>query len=341
MMVALSKPLVAAPIPTDSDCSEPHDYPELVRCVFAQKRCLPSYYGSEGTPDYPKALKCFETNRLWAFAALMYINGQGTTRDLPKAEAIVARWKQDGPDFNSDQAATLEKAIKKCKRHPDSCRRVDFCQDLARTTQETEFCVGAEQVAGERILGGAIAETRNNLSSANRALFDRVVAEFKAYQLDDMQRQYQASIDASLRDVEGAEQAAFVRDNFLKLMAETIESRKLKPVGLATYRSLSAQLDLVYERSIRRIVQSWQEDLRNPTFKDHWDEEKSYIKEYEESARESQAQWIKFRDSCAELATSLYRDRAGQFDPAVSMKAAVTKLRIAELRYNPIGPESN
>jgi hypothetical protein len=340
-MVALSKPLVAAPIPTDSDCREPHDYLELVRCVFAEKRCLPSYYGSDGTPDYPKALKCFETNRLWAFAALMYINGEGTRRELPKAAAIVDTWKQEGPDFNNDQAATLKKAIKKCKRHPASCRRVDFCQDLARTTQETEFCVGADQLAGERILKEAIAETRNKLNPSNRILFDRVVVEFKAYQLDDMQRQYQGWIEGSLRDVAGAEQAAIVRDNFLKLLNDTMAPRKLKPVGLTTYRALKAQLDRVYERSIRRIVQSWQEDLKNSIFKDSWDKEKSYIKEYEESARESQAQWIKFRDSFADLASSLYRDQASQFDPAVSMKAAVTKLRIAELRYNPIGPQSD
>ena len=139
----------------------------------------------------------------------------------------------------------------------------------------------------------------------------------------------------------GNGQAAFVRENFLHLLHQRIESRKLKPVDLTTYHAINAQLDHVYERNIYRIVESWQEDLRNPTFKDQWDEEKSYIKEYEESARESQAQWVKFRDSCADLASLLYRDQASQFDPALSMKAAVTKLRIAELRYNPIGPQSN
>jgi hypothetical protein len=202
--------------------------------------------------------------------------------------------------------------------------------------------VGADQLAGERVLSAAIAGTRSNLSPTNRSLFDREVAEFKAYQLDDMQRQYQASIDASLRDVEGAEQAAFVPDNFLKLTAETIQARKLRPVtSTSSYNAMNAQLERVYHGNIHRTIEDWQEELTDPGATNLRDDDKSYIKEYQEWARKAHSQWIKFRDSCADLASSLYRNQAGQFDPAVSMKVAVTKLRIAELRYNPIGPQSN
>jgi uncharacterized protein YecT (DUF1311 family) len=288
-------------------------------------------------------LNLCKANNSGAFVALMYLNGEGTPRDLNKAEAALKVWRQKNPDqFSNSQAAALKKAINGCRgAGTEACPRLDYCKDFAEATLDLEICDAAAQVSAEAALSRTVARIRNTLSANDRAAFDRVVANFKAYQVRENGRGYDEFGDGTIRGLAGTGQAEFVRDNFLKLMAETTESRELKPIGLTTYRGLNAQLDRVYKRSIRRIVQSWQEDLRNPTFKDQWDEEKSYIKEYEESARESQAQWIKFRDSCADLATSLYRDQAGRFDPAVSMKAAVTKLRIAELRYNPIGPKSN
>ena len=325
------------------DCDHPPDFATGEKCFAAQFPCPYSYLGIDGTPDYAKALNLCRADNSGAFVALMYLNGEGTPRDLNKAEAALNVWKQNNPDqFSTSQAAALDKVIKRCRRATtEACPRLDYCKDLAEGTLDLEICDAAEQVSSEAALSRTIARIRNTLSANDREKFDRLVVNFKAYQDQEAGRAYDAVGNAMERGLAGTGQAAFVRDNFLKLMAETIESRKLKPVGLTTYRALNAQLDRVYERSIYRIVQSWQEDLRNPIFKDHWDEEKSYIKEYEESARESQAQWVKFRDSCADLASSLYRHQAGRFDPAVSMKAAVTKLRIAELRYNPIGPQSN
>jgi uncharacterized protein YecT (DUF1311 family) len=326
----------------EDDCNHPKDFATGEKCFAAQFPCPYSYLGIDGTLDYAKALNLCKANNSGAFVALMYLNGEGTPRDLQKAEAALKVWEQKNPDqFSNSQAAALEKAINGCRRAgTEACPRLDYCKDLAEATLDLEICDAAQQLSSETDFSRSIAQAKSTLSASEGAEFDGVVANFRAYQDQESGRAYDAVGNGMERGLAGTGQAAFVRDNFLKLIAETIESRKLKPVGLTTYRALKAQLDRVYERSIRRIVQSWQEDLRNPTFKDHWDEEKSYIKEYEESARESQAQWIKFRDSCADLASSLYRGQASQFDPAVSIKAAVTKLRIAELRYNPIGPES-
>jgi hypothetical protein len=133
----------------------------------------------------------------------MYLNGEGTKRDLEKAAAALKAWQQQGPDeFNPEQAAALKKAIERCRRHPQSCSRMDFCKELCRSTQEIEICDAVDQLSGEAVLSRAIAATRSKLDPAERVLFDDTVARFKAYQLDDMQRQYQAFIDASLRDDE-------------------------------------------------------------------------------------------------------------------------------------------
>ncbi len=342
-MGVLFTPLAAAPVFAKADCQAPRDYAELVHCFLAQFRCLPSYFGIDGTPDYPKALKCFEANKLWNFAALMYLNGEGRPRDLQKAEAALKTWKQSGGhDFSSDQAATLQKEIDRCKRGSrESCPRVDYCEQLVEGTLEIEICEGLQQLSGEARLSRAIARTRSKMSLADRTLFDRVVAEFKVYQLDDMQRQYDASIDASLRDVAGAGQADFVRQNFLQLMAGTIQAHNLEPAPNGAYQAANAELDRVYRGNIQQTIQYWQADLKDAGEKDLWDRHRSYISDYQGAAQESQAQWIKFRYACAALASSLYRERSKDFDPSVSMKKAVTKLRIAELLNNPLAPGPN
>jgi len=335
--------LAAAAKVARADCSGPRDYGELVHCFLAQYPCIEPYLGIDGAPDYPKALQCFESTKNWFFVALMYLNGEGTLRNAEKAAAALNTWEQEKSGrFDRDRTVmTLNKAIGECRQHPRSCSRVDFCDDLAESDREIEICLAVGQCAEEAAMSREIFGTRGELSPADRVLLDRVVTEFKAYQLDDMQREYQASIEASMRDIAGAGQAGFVRQNFRELVAKTVRARGLRAVATRSYDALDGQLNREVSRVLSKRVQAWEEDLRDPGMKAHWDQEKSYIEDYKKAARESQDQWVKFRDSCAELANSLYRSRAGQFDPAVSMKAFVTRLRIAELRYDPIGPESS
>jgi len=69
-----------------------------------------------------------------------------------------------------------------------------------------EICDAVAQVSDETAFSRAINEARNRLSSVEWKLFDRVIAEFKAYQLKDMEREYQAYSGASLGGPAGASQ---------------------------------------------------------------------------------------------------------------------------------------
>jgi uncharacterized protein YecT (DUF1311 family) len=204
-----------------------------------------------------------------------------------------------------------------------------------------EICDAVEQVSDEAAFSRVIRETRNRLSTADRALFDRVIAEFKAYQVDDMNREYEAYAGASLRGLAGANQASFVRENFLKLMTETIGARRLKPATANAFEAVNGQLERELGRNLRQNIEAQQEILNDPNAKELWDRERSDIEDYRNAANESQFQWIKFRDLCAQLATWLYSDQAGKFDPAVSMKTILTKNRIAELRSEPFPAPEN
>ncbi|MGH7841262.1 MAG: lysozyme inhibitor LprI family protein [Candidatus Binataceae bacterium] len=281
-------------------------------------------------------MKCFEDSDSPLFVVIMYINGQGTPRDLDKAqEALNTRKKTYPEQYPAEQVAPLQKAIDECRSAPKKpCPRVDFCRDVAYTTPDSEICEAIAQIGGEARLAQAIRKVRSRLSAGDRATFNQVVTEFKAYQFAEVKRMTDISIDGTARGILGSEQGGVVRENFLKLLVETIQHQALKPVTPGAYRADDDQLKRAYRDDIHTMVTGWQEIMNDPQEK-YWQDEYGWvIQDFEKTARKSQRHWIKLRDLLAELASSLYRDQAETFDPAISMKAAMTKNRIAELRTN-------
>jgi len=123
-------------------------------------------------------------------------------------------------------------------------------------------------------------------------------------------------------------------------MTETIAARRLKPSVAEAFQAANRELARELDRDLRRNTEARREFLNDPNEKELSDRARSDIEGYRKAAGESELQWIKFRDSCAKLATSLYRDQAVNFDPAASMKVILTKNRIAELRSEPYAPDS-
>ncbi|MBF6558934.1 MAG: hypothetical protein IVW56_01495 [Candidatus Binataceae bacterium] len=323
-IAALAATFSAEPATAKADCRQPRDFAQLNRCFLAQFACIGLYFGIDRAPDYPRALKCFEDRKEWNFVVVMYVNGEGAPRDPQKAETVLKLGQRTDPDMAPpEEAAALQKAIDKCKLAPHtSCPRVDYCRDAAYTTQELEICDAIGQFAEEARLSRTIAGVRRKLSAPDRAIFDRAVAEFKAYQLEEMQRAYDCVVPGSFAGLAGAGQAGFVRDNFLKLIAK-IQTHQLKPASVGEYKAADDDLSRVYSDDYREHIKQG-------------DSDQSVIQDYNKTAPESQHHWFKLRDLLAELATSLYRYQAKSFDPAVSIKTAMTKFRIAELRYNPL-----
>lgn len=96
-IVVISTALAAGPDAMKPNCSDPRDYAELVHCFLAQFSCLPSYFGIDGTPDYPKALQCFESHKFWDFTVLMYLNGEGTPAICKKQRPRSKRGRTKAP----------------------------------------------------------------------------------------------------------------------------------------------------------------------------------------------------------------------------------------------------
>jgi hypothetical protein len=186
-MAVVVATFTAEPAIAKLDCHDPQDFAQYDRCFLAQFACLGPYFGIEQPYDYPKALKCFETRKILDFVVMMYINGEGVPRDLHKAKTLLKTGQQtDSGDLPPDKVGVLQKAIHKCEHAPHkSCPRVDYCQDVAYTTQEGEICDAIYELHEEELLNRTIAEVKMKLSASDNVVFDRAVAEFKAHQLDE------------------------------------------------------------------------------------------------------------------------------------------------------------
>src|SRR5712692_1015956 len=80
---------VFVPSSAQSTCNHPRDLSENDRCFVEWFPCRYAFFGLDAPPDYAKALACFQksTREPGPFVALIYLNGEGTARDLQKAEA--------------------------------------------------------------------------------------------------------------------------------------------------------------------------------------------------------------------------------------------------------------
>jgi hypothetical protein len=327
--------LAASYARASEDCDSNRDFAENCKCFLLRFPCLALYFGADRAPDYPRALKCFEADHSWSFVALMNLNGEGTPRDLHRAEAALKNaHKEDSESFRYIQ---LKKALGRCQHNiTRSCPRVDYCGELAITNFDLDVCASIDQIAAEAKLRRMLTSVRSTLQPTDQATFDRTLGEFKAYQMAEAQRANEAAIEAATRALYATYQAAFVRDNFSALLVETVGTRKLKLGRAEAAKAADEELDRLNREDIRGTVDAWRKEASDKAWRDQYG---NVMDDYPKTAAESQLHWVKFRDLLVELAESLYRDKRKPFDPAASMKLAVTKLRIAELRYDPMGSD--
>jgi uncharacterized protein YecT (DUF1311 family) len=307
--------------PVYADCQFGRDYPTDLKCYLVQfpgGECYDSYFGFSAPPNFSKALPCFEGQKTWPYLVIMYLNGQGTPRDVQKAEQSFATGQKMGPvdwpaEWTAAEMSSLKQAIGEAKDTSNkNSSDVDLCSDiLSGTTPEMDYCTAIGELVSERQFSEMLATTRAKLGPADESVFDRVVASFKAYQEADKNRAYLAWIGGTIRNMRSMGQAKLLRDDFSGLVEKTIRRRELEPADQVAFQAADDALNRAYRDNLVG---------RDP--------------EYRKSARAAELHWIKYRDSWAELAVSLYSGKTNNPDPGLSMKTTVTKLRTNELLYS-------
>jgi uncharacterized protein YecT (DUF1311 family) len=298
-----------------------------------EEDCGAYYFGIDAAPDFKKALDCYKAQGVWEFLILMHLNGEGVPADVKKADELFNEWKKSAPEeVESLQAEALQKAIEERKADPTKTYpRLDYCDDIAQDTVTLNFCSSIKEQIGEIRQEQFNTALRQKLSPADAAVFDKVIAAFAAFSDAEKDRIYQQYAQGSANVIITLGQAAFVREQYQKLLKETIEERGLKPASEKDYKAADDELNRVYRESIRDYQETYEELIKTADSNEDRTSYKESIEEFKKLSKKTQLEWIKYRDLCGELARSVYKDTAKNFDPALAMKAAITRIRVEEL----------
>jgi len=304
-----------------------------------EEDCDGYYYGISGAPDFVRALRCYEAEQRWEMLIPMHLNGEGTPADVGRAEELLLAWqKQDPSQADSLQVQAFRTIIDERKQHPGGpFAHVDFCDDVAGDTVNMNSCAALYEEMENAKLRARLAKIRSGLTAAQGVALDKVVAEFKVFQLAEGRRMYQQYIDGTIRGIASFGQKDFVRDQFSTLIQDTVERRGLQPADRGAYEAADRELNQVYRDDLRAYTDEYEELFKDGS-KEYRDLHGGHVEKYKKDSKDAQIHWIRYRDLCAELARLLYKGKKAAFDPALSMKTAVTRIRVLELRNDPIGP---
>jgi uncharacterized protein YecT (DUF1311 family) len=295
--------------------------------------CDDAYFRIHRASDFSRALRCYQSEKRWDLLIVMYLNGEGTPVDIGKAEALLEEWQQEDPALaGSLEAQALREEIDERKQHPGvSSPRIDYCRDIARDTLTLNFCGYVSDQIEEVRLETRTTEIRRELTPAQRSLFDRMKKAFSSFEGAEGGRVYE-SIGGTARTLAAIGQTSFVRVRFSTVTEEIVKRHALQPADRSTYEAADRELNQVYRDGLRQFVAEMSGASSDDT--------RRQIALYKDAARKAELQWIRYRDLYADLARSLYPDRRPAFDPALSIKTALTRIRIRELRHDPMGPDT-
>jgi uncharacterized protein YecT (DUF1311 family) len=302
--------------------------------------CDDYYYGIRRSPDLARALKCYEAEKMWEMSIVMHLNGEGTPASVAKAEELLMAWqKADPSQADSRQVEALRKIIDEHKRHPGGpFSRIDFCRDIAGDTVTMNACAALDGDVEEAKLEARVEKLKKELAPPESAALVKLVAEFEAFKKAEGRRMYQQSIDGTIRGMASLGQEDMVREDFLALMGDMIEQRGLQSAGKEAYEAADRKLNQAYQEDVRGYTTSWEDRIKDAGPHEDRNLYRQYIQDYKADAKNAQLHWTRYRDLWAELARLLYKDQKAVPDPVLSMKAAVTQMRVIELKNDPVGP---
>jgi hypothetical protein len=169
--------------------------------------CDALYYGRGRPQDYTRALTCYRASQDvldWIMVAIMQLNGDGTPVDVAGARASLAKSQAlyakafNSPGLKSGDQEQLEEIIKEREANPKvKGQRVDFCDDVAGTTESMNVCQAQKLDRANKAEAARFDKVRSRLEAAIRPPFDRMVATFGPFVEADGRRAYQQYIDGS------------------------------------------------------------------------------------------------------------------------------------------------
>jgi uncharacterized protein YecT (DUF1311 family) len=312
----------ALPPPQDADCDAP-------------------YYGIGRAKDLPAAYHCYETAADFPMVIIMTLNregnGESVAVDLSKVKALFTAW--DKADHwgasQSLQSEALHKIVAD-REAGKAAAHIDFCNDVAGDTIAINRCAALQAAIAEAQANADLAKYQAQLSPVASARLTKVQAAFTKFKDADGQRTYQQYIEGTIRSVAAASQEGLDRDHYQARLAGVLGKHHLDPATAAAEKAADEELNAVYRQTLTEYDGNYQPMLKDASLKDQWPRFKGYIDDFKRLSKEAQLAWIAYRDAWADLAKAL--SKGAPDDDARGIRTAITRDRVAELTFDPVGP---
>lgn len=295
--------------------------------------CIDAYYGIGQPMDYVKAYKCFQSQHIYPYLIVMQLNGEGTPADLKEAQQTMQVWLSADPDnAQSLDETQMQSLLSTREVNPDrQFPKVDYCKDVAGTTYSVSFCAWVRGQIQQQGLQSSMAAIRAKLDSGDQALWDEIQKTFRAFLDAEGERGGQLYAGGSIRGDAYTEQQIGVRHDFQELMGDVFRKQALAPASKDDLKKAEEDLRETYAEDLAAYKDEYSLSYE-PDSGDFNATMKQYVEEYEADTKKSQQLWEKLRDQCARMAANVYKGKQLGVDWAGSMKAAMTRIRAAEIR---------
>lgn len=291
--------------------------------VQAQQDCDKYYLTIADTRNSDEAFKCYTAQKQYNRLILMHLNGEGTSKDPAKAASVLQEWLTSEPgESGSLEVEALRRAIAERVADPAAKReRIDFCDDIAGTTPDLNYCAALKAESAEFILNSEIESISSILAPEQKSLLSKVYSSYLKFREAEGQFTYIEYIDGSIRNIAALSQEAFVRDNFRTALESIVKKKTLQKRSTNDLKHIDQKLNSSYKKKL----------------KDNADESlgsKSRTTEYKAAGKKVQLAWIDYRDDWSKFVNTFYSSDASVVTSTLYL---LTEQRISEFAYGPIG----
>jgi uncharacterized protein YecT (DUF1311 family) len=298
----------------------------------AYEDCDSLYYGFGDSPDYGKALACYDRQEDFPMAIVMRLNGEGTVYDAAEVDSLFRAWEGES---GSQAPYATGQAVREAmgQRRSDAAARFDYCGGIAGTTPDIEHCQWIEKHLEEKAVWSTLTRWKSGAPPEQVRLMEAIKREFVAFQDSEGFREYWEYIEGTIRGTAAQVQEQTVLANFSAVIESVLVSGVLVPGTAAQLAAADEELNRVYRKDLAEYA-AYREELEGER-KKQWSD---HIREHREYARSAQVHWIRYRDLWAELMTKFPPGSRTGEEAALGIKTKLTKIRVTELCQDPIAP---
>jgi uncharacterized protein YecT (DUF1311 family) len=299
--------------------------------AFAQEPnqdCDAYYYGIRRAQDFKRAFACEmrapDENKNWAILAVMYLNGDGTEKNVKKARAAFKHL-----DSHDASSAALENALGRREANPTfAFPRIDYCKEIAQTTLDGNTCDGIQQRLANVVAKGALKTAGAALDKVASKHFGELKRAFDAFRKADGLRVYAAYGEGSIRDEASTDQENLVQRDFLTAVDAWGPKASAPPAPKRSLADADKELNKVYRALMESYDAAAAEAVKTYPNPEVQKEMVEASKSAKNAARDAQRAWLKYAASWKKFAEALRPDEPRADD----VRAFLIEQRISELK---------